>query len=435
RLNLFLMLVLCSYQSAYAELMNRLLLTHETFLSPDYRATTKRDFDFIGASLRSPPPQDIGTYFDVKGAYAVGVPVASYLNVAELYQVTHDREHVKVSFGRRRHLWSFVDQDWNLGIFQPNFRWNPLEPIQQGLTGFFYQKDHENLSYTLFASFLYLPDQGPSFEINDRGEFVEGSPWFRRPPQSYVLRDEKGTVVYDIRRPVESSIVFRQSLGAQLQIQKDAWLGRLSFAAKPMNQLALLYNSVLDTSLSKTASVSVEPRVTNHQVAAADLQWQRRNWTLTASWVEDRPSSKIDLPEGWAGPVYSPAAVFGLGVRHARKNFILGLHRLEIFGGEVREAGNTVSGELSLSEKYPLREAYRLSGEYFSRHWSVGASFLDSVRHRMQIVGLNGLIRLNQRWRVGASAQLVKASLMGERAQLTQYADHDRVAVGVLHDF
>src|SRR5690606_14688182 len=100
-----------------------------------------------------------------------------YVGLPEMYaRLTDDDNQVQVTIGRQRRNWSQLDQRIGLGIWQPQLRWDFLNPIQQGLTGAFFDMDVEPLHVTLFASPVFLPDQGPHFRLKN-GRFESPNRW------------------------------------------------------------------------------------------------------------------------------------------------------------------------------------------------------------------------------------------------------------------
>lgn len=96
---------------------------------------------------------------------------------------------------------------------------------------------------TLFASPLFIPSQGPSFEI-ENGSFIKGNPWFRR-PRSFKFSSEISKIEYQFDRPKETQIVFQTSVGGRFQYTySDNQMIPLLHIYKPMNELGLSYGAV-----------------------------------------------------------------------------------------------------------------------------------------------------------------------------------------------
>ena len=163
-------------QLSWSETLSSLKMNGLSFISSDYDSSPK-NFAFLGVSLRSNEKQPDLFMINASGFYVPNSAPLSYLNVREMYFIFSATESSKIYLGRKLINWSALDSDFNLGFFQPQFRWNSLQPENQGLFGFFW--DHQNADWgtTLFASHLYLPDQAASYEIKD-GKFEESNPFF-----------------------------------------------------------------------------------------------------------------------------------------------------------------------------------------------------------------------------------------------------------------
>ncbi len=84
----------------------------------------------------------------------------------------------ELSVGRKLHMWSLLDEQWSLSLWQPHFRWDSVNPDPQGLTGFFAHYSQPNWKLILFASPIFIPDQGPQVVVKD-GELLSSNRWFR----------------------------------------------------------------------------------------------------------------------------------------------------------------------------------------------------------------------------------------------------------------
>src|SRR5690606_38912628 len=97
--------------------------------------------------------------------------------------------------GRHRHNWSSADEFWSIGTWQPRFRWNYLEPEQNGFTGFFYSNNlSDQTSLHLFTSALFVPDLAANYREED-GRILSKSPWFKTPPPVVDFFDNYTNVV------------------------------------------------------------------------------------------------------------------------------------------------------------------------------------------------------------------------------------------------
>ena len=159
----------------------------------------------------------------VQGAFQASTEF--YVGVPEVYvQPRKIAPGFSLTIGRQKRLWSRLDQEFNLGIWQPQLRWDYLQPMQQGLTGVFFDWSLSSaLRFSFFTSPLFLPDQGPQFRLRD-GHFASANRWFA-PPQSRVQLFENtpyasaAPLYFKLERPSEEDIVMHSSFGFSMYYQ------------------------------------------------------------------------------------------------------------------------------------------------------------------------------------------------------------------------
>ena len=105
---------------AQSEILGEAQLQGLGFISEDFENTQHTNYGFLGVSLKSYNAQEDAFKINLKGQYAVGEPILSYLNVKEVYftlQTQSDTQsNSKIHIGRKLNDWSRVDEKWNLGL-------------------------------------------------------------------------------------------------------------------------------------------------------------------------------------------------------------------------------------------------------------------------------------------------------------------------------
>ncbi|HWU44812.1 MAG TPA: hypothetical protein VN132_15275, partial [Bdellovibrio sp.] len=226
-------------------------LFSDSFISPEFEATQKNNYQFVGAQLKTESFSEDSLRMDISGAVAMGAPLMNYLNITEFYYQNKQSNSESFFIGRKKMLWSELDSRWDLGVWQPVFKWNPLAPEEQGLSGIFWQVDKPLFSFVLFASPLYFPNQGPSFEV-ENGDFTRGNPWFHQPPQSVRIWNEATAMQYRFDQPNETQVVLQNSYGTKISFgEAQNFRTQLSYLYAPDNVLALGYKGSLDLSTLK----------------------------------------------------------------------------------------------------------------------------------------------------------------------------------------
>ncbi|WP_413557498.1 hypothetical protein [Bdellovibrio sp. HCB209] len=426
---------------AVAQVRTEMKLFSDSFISPEFEATQKNNYQFIGAAIKTEPFSDSALKMDISGGVAVGSPLLNYLNISELYVQTRQSESDSFFIGRKKMLWSELDARWELGVWEPLFKWNPLAPDRQGLSGIFWQTEGPAYSFTLFASPLYIPSQGPSFEI-EGGDFVRGNPWFHQPPSSVRIWDEATQMQYNMNQPNTSEVVLQNSYGAKIAFGDPNGLkAQLSYMYKPDNTLAIGYQGSLDLSTLK-GNVELRPQVFYHSLAGADLTYKAKKWRTGISAILDRPSKEnlFDEPD-WTQPVFEDAVLVSPFFEWDNGWWAFNLMRLDIYGGKVKEVGADLANE-PLTNLYPFYEANQVS---LLTNFSLGKarrlitkfSFTASDKNDFQLFRLNSRLRLSGLWSFFGEMQMLKAgpTTKDNQNEMSQFANNDRLMVGAAYVF
>lgn len=438
----FLSALFVGLAPAMAQVQSEMRLFSDSFISPSFEATQKTNYQFIGAQLKSDPFAEGGLKLDVSGGVAMGAPLLNYLNIAEFYTEARQSESETFYMGRKRMLWSELDARWDLGVWEPVFKWNPLAPERQGLTGLFWQVDKPFYSLMLFASPIYFPDQGPSFEI-ENGSFVKGNPWFRRPPESIRIWNEATAIDYKFDKPNETQIVLQNSFGMKVSFGDPQSLrAQLSYTYKPSNQLAIGYDGMLGVEQLKGA-VDLQPQVFYHSLAGADVTYKWSQWRLGLSGIVDRPTKENTFDERWTHPVFQDAVLVSPFIEWSQGNWGVSLQHLEIYGGEVKEEGALANPQRApLMVRYPYRQAQQLSllsqinfGK--NRRLLGKLSVIHSEKNAFDLIRLSTRMRLSGLWSVIGEMQMVKASplTVDNQNEIAQFDNNDRLMLGVAYVF
>jgi hypothetical protein len=218
-----------------------------------------------------------------------------YFGVPEAYfgESKMDTTGVRWTVGRQKRHWSYFDEEFGMGIWQPQLRWDYLNPIQQGLTGLFFDfAASRSVTFTFFASSLFLPDQGPNFKLRD-GQFVSANRWFWSPRTNFHIFNQSNPTSYALEMPAVNEVVFQPSLGAKVIFEAPGspWWAQAAYAYKPMNQMHLAYDcdKCMTTNLSPTATIY--PSVLMHRVATLEAGLKDEDQRAWMSVTSDIPTS------------------------------------------------------------------------------------------------------------------------------------------------
>ncbi|KYG60899.1 hypothetical protein AZI85_10590 [Bdellovibrio bacteriovorus] len=427
---------------AHAQVQTEMRLFSDSFISPTFEATQKTNYQFVGAQLKTDPFTDDVLKMDVAGGVAMGAPLLNYLNISEFYVQSRQNENETYYIGRKRMLWNELDARWDLGVWEPLFKWNPLQPERQGLVGLFYQVDKPYYTLVLFASPLFLPDQGPSFEI-ENGSFVKGNPWFRRPPESIKIFSEATAIDYNFDRPNETQVVLQNSFGAKISFgDPQSFRAQLSYIYKPANQLAIGYDGNLDMAQLKGA-VELQPQVFYHSLAGMDVSYKVNQVRMGFSGLYDRPNKDDIFEEQWTHPVFEDAVLLSPFIEWTNGRWGVNLQHLDIIGGDVREEGELANPDrAALMTRYPYKQAQQISlmtnYAFRKNRRLIGKlSFTHSDKNQFDLVRLSARFRLSGIWSLVGEMQMVKAGELtaSNQNEIAQFVNNDRLMLGAAYVF
>ncbi len=360
-----------------------------------------------------------------------------------------------LSLGRKRHLWSAMDQEWKIGLWQPLVRWDEIHRLEQGLTGVFLSSQTPQIETTLFVSPLFLPDQGAQIALEE-GRFLSGSRWFTSPPQSMIPAGEDRTeIFYELDRPSAWQVIQQTSLAGQLKIgsAKGPWLA-VTGTDKPLNQLQLPFEAFLDISLASDSGlgrVRVYPQVARHRLVSLEGGYRQEEAQVWVSLTREsvRP---LNWPEEWESLPLNSGYFASVGYRQDWS--ALGLRGLSsgvsylghfedtpLTAGDFSSSGGEASSPLGESQRYPFRQA--LAWDLASTwSWAQDQSLSLGFRHTYSFSERGSLVSLQSR--AQASAQLhwsLALDVLGapnrqEAGGLIQrYGHNDRIRAEVIYVF
>ena len=232
-------------------------------------------------------------WLDVGAGGLIAEAGHSYIKAPQMYYQYGSQGQFNISFGRMKYDWSLLDNHWNIGMVQPLFSWDSAQPEVQGLSGLFVGVPlvKDKYEMMLFVSGLYIPSQGPSYELAD-GNLRSSNPWFSPPAQAVSFSGNEYQLEYNVDVPKVTEIVFRPSYGIALgSVQnKKGLIAKIFAINKPKNDLILPFDGALNTSTLK-GNVLVRPQVGRHTVAGVDLGWNYKLGKTVLSWVYE---SKVD---------------------------------------------------------------------------------------------------------------------------------------------
>lgn len=436
RLHLFLISAILFVSSvSHSEIRTSMVAQGLSFISPDYESASTKTFTFVGANLRTNPKSDDLFRVNLTGMYAVGNSVLSFLNIRETYFSTAFEDKSQLHMGRKLNNWSSLDSVWNLGVYQPQFRWNPLALENQGLTGLFWEKKNLGFAVSLFASPLYIPDQGASFELKD-GQFQSSNPWFSTPPQNIRFQGQLLPIDYNIEKPDVSKVIFQTQYGAQLKLGEGAgFFSNFAGMYKPSNQLALGYKGVLVTTRVR---IDVTPKVYYENVYSADVGYRQSWGVVQLSALYSQPKNPT-FDEGFNAPEFKESLSWGPQIFYRYQPFTFFAAYLDTAGGEVKDVGpDADDNRTSLSNRFLFRQAAMARATYTDvfwnqLRWDSTVQYKFSSTESFRQINFKNAFTLRGPWSFWVDMILIDTD-SEQNSAMEAYKSLDQVWAGVSYD-
>ena len=227
-------------------------------------------------------------WLDIGAGALVGTTSQSYIKIPQFYYQMNFTKRIHLIVGRYLNQWSYLDDHWMTGMIQPLFKWNMALPEKQGLTGLFL-KLHltDNIDLTFFSSYLFLPSQGPVYELVN-GRVVSSNPWFAQPVRVMNFLNQEIELRYNVNAPKTSDVIFRPSYGGRVgtSYDKTGWLLSAFYFNKSKNDLITPFNGHLNLTTFE-GDVTIQPTVARHDVLGLDVGWNFGYLKSLISWLHE----------------------------------------------------------------------------------------------------------------------------------------------------
>lgn len=432
----FFMVFIIFQEKAQAYVLGQIETKGLSFISPDYGNTDKASFLFLGASLKSYNSQADLFKINLDAQYAAGTPVLSYVNLKEIYFTVRLDSESQIHIGRKLLPLSEADESWNLGLFQPQFRWNPLQLESQGVFGIFYDKKKSAWQLSLFGSPFFIPDQGPSYELKE-GRFESSNPYFTPPPQNIYFQNVLLPIDYNIQKPQVDEVVLQPSYSASLKYGNDTgYEMQLSGAYKPSYQFAFGYKGVLVTDRVR---VDVLPKTYYEKLLGFDqaYKWAYSKVGISVIHNQVEPAT---FSTQYNKPIFNKSTVISpyiyMRLTDDIETQISGLY---IDQGLLKEEGPDAGQfEQSLTQKYLWTQGFQVQLTY-NTLWIDKLKYQSTVVYRhteknlLKKLTWAQVFDLKGPWKMTFDLILVETN--NEVTQVSNYRNLDQAWLGVTYVF
>ena len=153
---------------AFSSLASTLDLEWQHYVSSPRLKTQLKDYVFLKWDQKTDfyaGPFYIDTH--IQAEYSLDRSELFYFNIPELYlfykyelkNPFYSIESIELNVGRTIKAWSVADEYWDMGLWNPLSRWNPLHPVTNGLVGSVLTLSARQWSFDFLLGALYFPNQ------------------------------------------------------------------------------------------------------------------------------------------------------------------------------------------------------------------------------------------------------------------------------------
>lgn len=440
------LLLISSFDHAWGNPQGQVRLSQESFVSPDYQSTQNKSFQFIGVGVdtltkvRSEAEISNELHAQIHAQIAPGASVLNYLNVSQLFW-----KQDALILGRKKVKWNELDESFQMGLYQPQFSWNILQPESQGLTGLFLNVGSADsktpFGLDLFASSIFVPDQGSGYEIKG-GQFQKSNPYFSAPPTSAQVFGKTDTIEYNVIRPTTEEVVFNRSFAARAYLGEDdqGFFVQAGYANKPSNQLTRGFQGALTP--KNTLAVDLLPAVYNHRIMSGDIQYDFGPVALGVSALSEVPEAPNYTPE-WTYAEFEDSELVSPFIKFKFAGIRLKLAYLQVNGAEQTAVGpNKDLSSRILPQRFSFGNAYLAEVNYrykIRRHQGIlfSSRYLAGEQSEFALWTTRGSYQWQERWSAFFESQLalVEDNAAGQKVSFAAYENNDTASLGVQYVF
>lgn len=302
---------------------------------------------------------------------------SDYYAVPEVFIGYGQTQNYKLTVGREIFIFNELDQFSNLGLFNSYFSNDLINYKMQGLIGLHFLMHQGGWGIQAGINPIYLPNQGPQVHEKD-GHITSTNRWAPRPPTEFQFNNENKPIQYAIRNYSFSEIIFHpgETFSFFYGDSPQRPLVKLSYAYKPVNEIALSRENYGDTNKNMDVHVNLSPVVTYQTIKSVDFNLQPTNAvSTTLSYIDEQPYNQ-EANEYETRQWLNPMKIYGITSAIDLQNFlnnpihlILGYSIVE--GGTIqdltqgREPGLFTFSKYRTQFQHPLTIGLQSENQFF----------------------------------------------------------------------
>lgn len=396
-----------------------------------------------------------------KSKWKVDTGLNRYDNVLDIkpielyYSLGVKKQELSFYIGQKKNSYSLADEKWFLGLWQPVYQRDLLNPEIMGTIGL-----HLNLSKTYFdfhASYLplYLPNINPERSTNDSQINSKGR-WFRPLSQEIDFIGRKTKINYSIVNPRMEEVVLKSGLLLKTSLKpNDSLIISVSAADKPMNEPQFKYSGKYTVSEQKNDffNAEISPVIFRHQIYNFEVfnKWNEL-WSGYLSLGADVPekktiSQKTDGVGFQAQQQPKDLKYQSVGITYQDNNFCyfcqLDVSYIQIQTDEVldfdqdgKQIGSVLPNRTHFSRAVSLASSF--SYQLFGVLQNLNVSWVRELKLKGQIFKFLNQIQLNKATSISVGFDLLgvdEENIENENSFFNQFRANDRYFVGMNYAF
>lgn len=433
-------------------------LKQDRYLGGVQHSRQHQNYTFWATDLNLEYKSQKFTYkFNPVGEGAFESPDELYFGVPEIYVAPRNvAPGLDVTVGRQKRRWSHLDEEFDIGIWQPQLRWDYLAPQQQGLIGVFFDYQMTPaFTLTFFTSPLAIPDQGPQFQVRD-GQFESSNRWFVQPQSRVELFQgtsfsSDAPLNFELDRPSEEEMVMHSSIGLGLAYQDKSspFWAHFNYAYKPRNQIHLGIECANCADLSGPLEITalVHTKIVKHHVATIETGYERVDDAAWFSLSADIPNDS-GYPDAYAEAALDPMMIGGFAYQHYLRgpfgpSWIKGSYMRAVELKSSNQSGLVSSDQVESSlDRYPYTEVMALDFKTTLLQ-KYRSQVRLSTRYSYDLPEKGGWLSVAGEWLKGPMTFMIGMDILGadvdsdsqDAGMFSRYRANDRVFGGMTYVF
>ena len=338
--------------------------------------------------------------------------------------------------------WSFMDEIWQLGLWQRRKNWDYFRSEQAGLIGSFLTIEKDSWLLTLFLSGFFIPERGPPVDIK-KGVVSSGSRWVVPPQSEFIIFNQRLNALYWLQEPYLKNVVLNDSVAASFRFgdQNEQWFN-LSYAYKPVNQIYFKVDGGLSIDQEAVSSI-IKYYSFKHSLVSMDVGLKTGFLKTILSITQEVPFQPV-VPEDWIVPVLPQALFLSSYFHFDLSSYYLFIDYLSfnfLYSQFVEDTNFNKNDQLTIDlniNRFKLYRGLAVSAESKEFEWR-GQIFTLGLSYWYSIPDKGGWFSAIFNWKFSPYFHLeVSADIIGAEEKTVDsffntYKQNDRVEVKVIY--